>query len=262
MLINRIIKPDSDLYRQLSNKSKQFDYFMNWNPLRWFGMWCMVLSGFNIVKGSEERYIFWDWNSGAVLIYLVLIIVTIWTVISSNNSKIPKTINGLRSVLYFFILGLICLVLGSISHSIHIYIFNYLPYLMYYFAILFVFSIKLKSNDDHSLYISNNNNRLLNLFIASILTAISSLLGYNLDDPIISTISTVFLPFLIVSIIMPIHIRHLQRARMYGLFIPAVFLSIRYPWFLIPLFFLFFTLRIYHYFRFNIVFPTFAVDIE
>ena len=69
-------------------------------------------------------------------------------------------------------------------------------------------------------------------------------------------------PFLIVSIIMPIHVRHLQRARMYGLFIPAVFLSIRYPWFLIPLLSLFFILRTYHYFRFNIVIPTFAVHIE
>ena len=262
MLINRIIKPDSNLYKELSNKSKQFDHFMNWNPLRWFGMWCMVLSGFNIVKGNEDRYIFWDWSSGTILIYLVLIIVTIWTVITSNNSKIPKIINGPKSVLYFFILGLSCLALGSMSQNMHIYIFNYLPYLMYYFGILFVFSIHLKSNDDHSLSISNKNNRLLNLFIASILTVISSLLGYNLDDPIISTISTVYLPFLIVSIIMPIHIRHLQRARMYGLFIPAVFLSIRYPWFLIPLWSLFFILRIYHYFRFNIVFPTFAVDIE
>lgn len=262
MLINRIIKPDSNLYRELSNKSKQFDYFMNWNPLRWFGMWCMVLSGFNIAKGSEDRYIFWDWDSGTVLIYLVLIIITIWTVITSNNSKIPKTISGLQSVLYFFILGLSCLILGSMSQSMHIYIFNYLPYLMYYFGILFVFSIQFESNDGHSLSISNKNNRLLNLFIASILTVISSLIGYSLDDPIISTISTVFLPFLIVSIMMPIHIRHLQRARMYGLFIPAVFLSIRYPWFLIPLLSLFFILRIYHYLRYNIVFPTFAVDIE
>ena len=120
----------------------------------------------------------------------------------------------------------------------------------------------MKSNDDHSSSISNGNNRLLNLFFASILTLISSLLGYQLDDPMISTISTVYMPFLIVSIIMPIHVRHLQRAKVYGLFIPAVFLSIRYPWFLIPLWSLFFILRIYHYFRFNIVFPTFAVDID
>ena len=262
MLINRIIKPDSNLYRDLSNKSKQFDHFMNWNPLRWFGMWCMALSGFNIVKGSENRYIFWDWSSGTVFFYLVLIIVTIWTVISSNNTKIPKKIDGPKSVLYFFVLGLSCLILGSLSQSVHIYVFNYVPYILYYFGVLFVFSIHMKSNDDHSSSISNGNNRLLILFFASILTLISSLLGYNLDDPIISTISTVYLPFLIVSIIMPIHIRHLQRARMYGLFIPAVFLSIRYPWFLIPLWSLFFILRIYHYFRFNIIFPTFAVDID
>ena len=72
MLINRLIKPDSNLYKVLSNKSKQYDFFMDWDPLRWFGMWCMALSGFNIVKGSEYRYIFWDWSSGTGLIYLVL----------------------------------------------------------------------------------------------------------------------------------------------------------------------------------------------
>ena len=77
MLINRLIKPDSNLYKDLSNKSKQYDFFMDWDPLRWFGMWCMALSGFNIVKGSEYRYIFWDWSSGTGFIYLVLFIVTI-----------------------------------------------------------------------------------------------------------------------------------------------------------------------------------------
>tara|TARA_X000000368_G_C22994360_1_gene695878 strand:- start:82 stop:870 length:789 start_codon:yes stop_codon:yes gene_type:complete len=262
MLINRIIKPDSNFYKQLSNKSKEFDYFMNWNPLHWFGLWCMVLSGFNIIKGSEDRYIFWDWSSGTIFIYLALIIVTIWIVVTSNNSKIPKIINGPKSILYFFILGLSCLIFGSMTESIHIYVFNYFPYLMYYFGILFVFSIQFKSDIDHSLSILNKNKRLLYLFIASVLIIMSSVLGYKLDDPIISTISTVYLPFLIVSIIMPIHIRHLQRARMYGLFIPAIFLSIRYPWFLIPLCSLFFILRTYHYFRYNTVFPTFAVDIE
>ena len=101
-----------------------------------------------------------------------------------------------------------------------------------------------------------------NRHIPSIFTLISSSLGFYLDDPVISTVSTVYLPFLIVAIVMPAHKRHLQRARIYGLFIPAVFLSIRYPWFLVPLWSLFFVLRIYHYFRYKIVFPTFAVDIE
>ena len=262
MLINRLIKPDSNLYKVLSNKSKQYDFFMDWDPLRWFGMWCMALSGFNIVKGSEYRYIFWDWSSGTGLIYLVLFIVTSWIAISSNNSKIPKTINSPKSVLYFLILGLFCLVLGSLSQSLSIEIVNYIPYILFYFSVLLVFSIDYESNDNHVSSISSKDNRLLNLVFSSIFTLICCSLGFYLDDPVISTVSTVYLPFLIVAIVMPAHKRHLQRARIYGLFIPAVFLSIRYPWFLVPLWSLFFVLRIYHYFRYKIVFPTFAVDIE
>ena len=254
MLINRLIKPNTALYKNLSYRSKQFDYLMKWDPLRWFGMWCMTLSGFNIIKGSENRYIFWEWGSGTVFIYSVLIIITVWTIVSSRSPKIPKKINNIKSVLYFLIIGLSCLALGSLSSGFTTNYLKYLPYMFYYFAILLVFSINYDSN--------NQDNRLSNLFFSSILAIMSTLLGFYLDDPIISTVSTVYLPFLIVSIIMPVHIRHLQRAKTYGLFIPAVFLSIRYPWFLIPLLLLFFLLRVYHYFRFNIVFPTFAVDLE
>ena len=87
-----------------------------------------------------------------------------------------------------------------------------------------------------------------------------TVMGFQFDDPVASTVSTVYLPFLLVALIMPAHIRHLQRARIYGVFIPAVFLVVRFPWFLIPLCTLFFLLRLYHYFRFNIVYPTFGVD--
>ena len=261
MLLSRLIKPHSSLYKNISVKSKEYDFFMKWDPLRWFGMWCMTLGGFNIVKGNEDRYVFWDWSSGTFFIYLVLLIITIWTVLTSNNSKIPKTINDFRSILYFLILGILSLLMGALSQSLSIKIVNYFPYIFYYFGVLLVFSINLKQKDETSSTMVNGK-RLSYLIVSSILIFLSSSLGYYLDDPIISTVSTVYLPFLIVSIIMPIHVRHLQRARMYGLFIPAVFLSIRYPWFLIPLLSLFFILRTYHYFRFNIVFPTFAVDIE
>ena len=87
-------------------------------------------------------------------------------------------------------------------------------------------------------------------------------MGFQFDDPVASTVSTVYLPFILVALIMPAHLRHLQRARIYGVFIPAVFLVVRFPWFLIPLCTLFFLLRLYHYFRFNIVYPTFGVDYD
>ena len=77
MLVSRLIKPESDLYGQLSDWSKNLDNFMNWKPLHWFGNWCMAISGFNIIKGQENRYVYWDWNSGSIFIYSIIILATV-----------------------------------------------------------------------------------------------------------------------------------------------------------------------------------------
>jgi hypothetical protein len=135
---------------------------------------------------------------------------------------------------------------------------NYAPYLLFYIAVWLVFSIGFIQQDDKSTEIAGS--RIRNLVGSTTLIIVGSVMGFQFDDPVASTVSTVYLPFLLVALIMPTHIRHLQRARIYGVFIPAVFLAVRFPWFLIPLWALFFLLRLYHYFRFNIVYPTFGVD--
>jgi hypothetical protein len=86
------------------------------------------------------------------------------------------------------------------------------------------------------------------------------LLGIILEDPIASTAAAVALPFSAIALIWPNHVRHLQRVRFYPLFIFAMFLCVRAPWFLIPLGVLFFLLRTINYFRYGIVHPSFGVD--
>ena len=93
-----------------------------------------------------------------------------------------------------------------------------------------------------------------------LLVIASVLLGLAFDDPIISTTAAVIAPFYLIAIVFPQHKRHIERARIYPIFIAAMFVSVRLPWLLIPVAILFFGLRTYHYFRYNIVFPTFAVD--
>ena len=90
MLVSRLIKPESDLYGQLSDWSKNLDNFMNWKPLHWFGNWCMAISGFNIIKGQENRYVYWDWNSGSIFIYSIIILVTVYTILSVRHPATPK----------------------------------------------------------------------------------------------------------------------------------------------------------------------------
>jgi len=234
---------------------------MNWQPLHWFGMWCMVISGFNIIKGQENRYIFWDWNSGSLFIFSVIILVTVWSILSARHPATPKKINNLRSLLYFIVIGSMALLLGSIGPKFSMdAIKNYGPYLLFYISVWLVFSIEFIEQDDKSISTAGSSPRILNLVGSTVLIIVGGVIGFHFDDPVASTVSTVYLPFLIVALIMPAHIRHLQRARIYGVFIPAVFLVVRFPWFLIPLWALFFLLRLYHYFRFNIVYPTFGVD--
>ena len=151
------------------------------------------------------------------------------------------------------------LLLGSIGPKFSMEaIKNYAPYLFFYIAVWLVFSIESIQQDDKPTEIAGS--RIRNLVGSITLIIFGSVMGFQFDDPVASTVSTVYLPFLLVALIMPTHIRHLQRARIYGVFIPAVFLVVRFPWFLIPLCTLFFLLRLYHYFRFNIVYPTFGVD--
>ena len=261
MFVSRLIKPESDLYGRLSNWSKHLDNFMNWQPLHWFGMWCITISGFSIIKGQENRYVFWDWNSGSIFIFSGIILVTVCTILSVRHPATPKEINNLRSLLYFIVIGSMALLLGSIGPEFSMdAIKNFVPYLLFYIAVWLVFSIEFIEQDDKSISIAGSSPRILNLVGSTVLIIVGGVIGFHFDDPVASTVSTVYLPFLIVALIMPAHIRHLQRARIYGVFIPAVFLAVRFPWFLIPLCTLFFLLRLYHYFRFNIVYPTFGVD--
>ena len=155
------------------------------------------------------------------------------------------------------------LLLGSIGLQFSMDVIkNFVPYLLFYISVWLVFSIELIGKDDKSISIAGSSPRILNLVFSTLFIIVGSIIGFHFDDPVASTVSTVYLPFLIVALIMPVHVRHLQRARIYGVFIPAVFLTVRFPWFLIPLWALFFLLRLYHYFRFNIVYPTFGVDYD
>ena len=90
--------------------------------------------------------------------------------------------------------------------------------------------------------------------------SITIILGISLDDPVVSTAGAVSIPFAIIALIWPSHVRHLQRARFYPLFIFAMFLCVRAPWFLIPLAILFFSIRTVNYLRYGIVHPSFGVD--
>ena len=119
-----------------------------------------------------------------------------------------------------------------------------------------VWSISIETQDK---YVPPKNEISPTLGVIIVLTILSSFLGYMNDDPMISTIAAVYTPFPIVALIFPSAIRHIQRCQMYVVFIPAMFLSVRFPWFLIVVVLLFWLLRYFHYFRNGEVKPSFKV---
>ena len=122
---------------------------MNWQPLHWFGNWCMAISGFNIIKGQENRYVYWDWNSGSIFIYSIIILVTVYTILSVRHPATPKKIKNIKSLLYFIVTGSMVLLLGSIGLQFSMDVIkNFVPYLLFYISVWLVFSIELIEKDD------------------------------------------------------------------------------------------------------------------
>ena len=192
MFVSRLIKPESDLYGRLSNWSKSLDKFMDWQPLHWFGMWCITISGFNIIIGQENRYIFWDWNSGSIFIFSSIILVTVWSVLSVRHPATPKQINNLRSLLYFIVIGSMALLLGSIGPKFSIEVIkNYVQYLLFYIAVWLVFSIEFIEQDDKSIEIVDSSPRIRNLVGATALIIVGTVMWFQFDDPVASTVSIV-----------------------------------------------------------------------
>lgn len=93
--------------------------------------------------------------------------------------------------------------------------------------------------------------------LGTVFVIIAVFLGYRFGDPVISTSAIITLPFFLVLLIKP-RMDHLDRTNYYPILILAIFVVVRYPWFLLPLLVLFHFCRFYYYFRFQVVYPTFS----
>lgn len=131
-------------------------------------------------------------------------------------------------------------------------------YALPYFAIYLIHTIKI---DNSKNIIPLESKKHIKSLISIILLMIAGVIGFIFDDPVLSTASLVSLPFLIV-LLFGKHIRHLERAKFYPIFIFAMFVVSREAWFLIPLLFLSFILRSYNYLRYQKVYPTFGVTTD
>jgi len=256
MLLARYAPVGSQRYENLAEKVKVFDKIMEWLPAQWFGIWVVIVAGISNGKLYVDRNYFWDYSDWKIGLFIIFIFFAIIGVLGFKFNFLPiQNISAtFKSIKYHILLVFVLFWVGnSISNAI--YVGNSVIYAMAYFALFLTHTIKI--NESGQLIISQKN-KSIKAGISIILLLISGISGYFFNDPVVTTASIVSLPFLIL-LLFGKHIRHLERAKFYPIFIFAMFAVSREAWFLIPILILFFVLRSYNYLRYQKVYPSFGV---
>ena len=275
MLIEKIIPVGSDLYSvwsgYFSELGKKIDS-QGWVQL--FSIWTLTVGGIVLSMDLSDRYIYWEW-SGWIEGFIKLLIVSIVFIFILKPNEMwtagTKRLN-IKEFLIHSVIGSILIVFGlfdlemiigpyeSKIEFLHV-LLSLIPYVFSFLSCLIVFQFILELEEDKGTWNNFNwEHKFEYLSISVGFMALAMLLGIFLEDPVASTAAAVSIPFPLIALIWPNHVRHLQRARFYPLFTFAMFLSVRAAWFLVPLAVLFFTLRMVNYFRYGIVHPSFGVD--
>ena len=275
MLIEKIIPVGSDLYSvwsgYFSELGKKIDS-QGWVQL--FSIWTLTVGGIVLSMDLTDRYIYWEW-SGWIEGFIKLLIVSIlfififkpngmWTAgtkrLNIKEFLIHSVIGSILVVFGLFDLEMIIGPYESKIEFLHV-LLSLISYVFSFLSCLIVFQFILELEEDKGTWNNFNwEHKFEYLSISVVFMVLAMLLGIFLEDPVASTAAAVSIPFPLIALIWPNHVRHLQRARFYPLFTFAMFLSVRAAWFLVPLVVLFFTLRMVNYFRYGIVHPSFGVD--
>ena len=268
MIVARIFPQDSAQYDRCRKPlSKLGELLDNFAVIRLFVIWSLTVTGTTLASGLDDRFLYWDWSTwtnglirltiSSLLFILLLHPKSLWITGSKRLNESDIIVHSALAFLF--------IIIGGIGHfnDWHIFLLNALPYVVGFTAGLLVFQITLVLDDTKGeWHVEHWDNKFMFLGLSCLLFGLAVVFGFYFDDPILSTVSMVNLPFSLVALIFTSHVRHLPRARFYPLFIFSLFLCVRAPWFLIPLAVLFFTFRTINYFRYGIVHPSFGVDFD
>ena len=259
MLAEKYFPKGSSRYQSLGRLFQRLDRFGALKPGRWFAIWTMVLAGANVTAHISNRWIYWDWSSFSILLLVVMAIAIWWDQFMVRFPIFPQTVTDVKTGLFTLIVGFILFTLGTIPAGFDHLVFAYgLPYFTY-FLIGHLTCGNPIDQENKSVPSKREMAPILGAIIG--LTFLTAAAGFMNDDPMIATIAAVYSPFPTVALTFPAAIRHIQRARIHVVFIPAMFIAIRFPWFLFMVLPLFWLLRYYHYFVHGEVKPCFKVDL-
>ena len=275
MLIEKIIPVGSNLYSVWKGHSSKIGKKIDsqgWVQL--FSIWTLTVGGIVLSMDLSDRYIYWEWSDwieGFIKLLLVSIVFIIilkpngmWTAGTKRlNIKEFLIHSAIGSIFLVFGLFDLEMIKGSSENKIEFFhvLLSLVPYIFSFLSCLIVFQFKIELEEDKGTWNNFNwEHKFEYLSISVGFMVLAMFLGIFLEDPVVSTAAAVSIPFPLIALIWPNHVRHLQRARFYPLFTFAMFLSVRAAWFLVPLAVLFFTLRMVNYFRYGIVHPSVGVD--
>lgn len=263
MLLARYAPVGSQRYEKLAQAAKSFDKIMEWLPAQLFGIWSIFIAGMAAGKAQTDRYYFWDWSDWLIgLIGILVITLLFFSLKRKLKIKELREIDLAKNTVtstFYYIYFLLLFTVGWLTTSalnMHDLIGSIVLYMAFPGSMLFLHTIK---TEDVNIF--DLKQKYIHTGIGIILLLFCIIFGYMNDDPVISTASLVSLPFLVV-LLFGKHVRHLERAKFYPIFIIAMFVVAREAWFLIPLLLLFFILRSYNYLRYQKVYPTFGVTTD
>ena len=274
MIVARLFPPDSDKFKRLQGYfSSLASIIQSQDWIQLFSIWTLTVSGIVVSMDKLNRYVYWDWSGWLFgLIKLVLVSTIFFTILHPNHLWLAgKKSLDLKEISIHTGIAFCLLLFGSIDISflsqqevllnIFTSLISIVPYLFAFVSCLLIFQFTIVLDEENRVWNNFEWHKKFEYMSMSIFFMfVSIIFGVWLDDPIISTAGAVSAPFAIITLIWPNHVRHLQRARFYPLFVFAMFLCARAPWFLIPLLLLFFILRTIYYFKYGIVYPSFGVD--
>ena len=73
MLVEKYIPKGTQGYQSLSRFFNSFDKLFSFSPLRWFGVWAILIAGDNVVSHLNDRWMYWSWNSLSIYLIIALI---------------------------------------------------------------------------------------------------------------------------------------------------------------------------------------------
>tara|TARA_Y100000590_G_scaffold452457_1_gene595655 strand:- start:2091 stop:2921 length:831 start_codon:yes stop_codon:yes gene_type:complete len=268
MLVEKVFPRDSLRYAVFQKDIKTAgDFIEKFSIIRLFVIWSMTVCGSVLSAGLEYRFVYWDWaDSISGLVRIAISSILFFYILRPNGlwTGGSKRLTSSELVSHTLIASAL-IIIGAIGTGVDYgrFVLHLVAYSVGFLGALLIFQFPLKLDISKGEWVVETwQNKFNYLGLSSLLFIIAIFSGFYLDDPILSTVAMVNLPFSIVALIFPDHVRHLQRARFYPLFIFSLFLCVRAPWFLIPLVVLFYSLRTVNYFRYGITYPSFGVDFD